>query len=80
MAGVLTEAAAYGVELAEVGRYTRDVTAVDATAAKAAARTAVDPSKATIIVVGDAKVFLPALKAKYPNVELVQAASLAPGL
>ena len=80
MANVLTEAAAYGVDLGEVGRYTRDVTAVDAAAARAAARTAVDPTKATIIVVGDAKVFLPALKAKYPQVEVVQAASLAPGL
>ncbi|CAN5128098.1 hypothetical protein BH09PSE2_BH09PSE2_16080 [soil metagenome] len=80
MAGVLTEAAVYGVDLAEVGRYTRDVTAVDAAAAKAAAKTAVDPANAVIIVVGDAKVFLPALKAKYPQVELVEAKSLAPGL
>jgi zinc protease len=76
MAGVLTEEAVYGVPLDEVGRYTGRITAVDAAAAKAAAKAAVDPDKASIIVAGDAKTFLPALKAKYPQVEMIAAADV----
>lgn len=76
MAGILTEEAIYGLDLAEVGRYTADVTAVTPDAARAAAKATADPAKASIIVVGDAKTFLPALKAKYPQVEVVEAKSL----
>ena len=78
MAGVLTSDALYGVDLREVGLYTRKVNAVTAAEAEAAAPAAVDPASASVIVVGDAKQFLAPLKARFPNVEVIPAAAFDP--
>jgi zinc protease len=74
MAGVLTSDALYGVDLREVGLYTQRVDAISAAEAEAAATAAADPAAASVIVVGDAKQFLPALKARFPTLEVVPAA------
>ncbi|WP_034158953.1 M16 family metallopeptidase [Sphingomonas sp. ERG5] len=42
----------------------------------AAAAKRIDPATATVLVVGDSKAWLPALRAAHPNVELVDAATL----
>ncbi|QNQ08526.1 M16 family metallopeptidase [Sphingomonas alpina] len=42
----------------------------------AAAAKRIDPKTATVLVVGDSKAWLPALRAAHPNVELVDAAAL----
>lgn len=50
--------------------------AVTPEAASAAARASVDTSRATIVIVGDAKLFLDKLRAAHPNVEVIPAAAL----
>lgn len=45
-------------------------------AAAAAARASVDPARATIVIVGDGKLFLDKLRAAHPEVEVIPAASL----
>ena len=40
------------------------------------AAAALDPAQADVIVVGDAKLFLAALRAKLPNLEVIPAADL----
>ena len=65
-----------GVPIDEIGRYDARVAAVTPEAAQAFAKAALDPARADIIVAGDAKQFLPALKAEFPNLELITAARL----
>ena len=76
LAGVLTLDALYGVDLREVGFYPQKVEAIGPDQARAAATAAVDPAAATLIVVGDAKQFMDKLKARFPKVELIEAADL----
>jgi zinc protease len=76
MAAVLTGDALYGAPLSEVALYPEKIDAVGADAARAAATAAVDPAAASLIVVGDAKQFLPALKARFPGVEVIEASDL----
>jgi zinc protease len=76
LAGVLTDYAAYGVPLDEIGRFTAKTTAVGAAEAQAAAHEAVDPSRASLVIVGDAKLFADKLKARYPNAVIVPASKL----
>jgi zinc protease len=83
LAGVLTSDALHGVDLSEVGLYPQKVNAVGPSEARAAASVAVDPARASVIVVGDAKQFLGKLKARFPNAEVIEASDLdldAPGL
>jgi zinc protease len=44
--------------------------------AESFAAAALDPAKADLIVVGDAKQFLPQLKAAHPNLEVIPASQL----
>jgi zinc protease len=76
MAAVLTIDALYGVPLSEVALYPEKVEAIGADAARAAAPAAINPAAASLIVVGDAKQFLPALRSRFPNVEVIEAADL----
>jgi zinc protease len=76
LAGVLTLDALYGVDLRDVGLYPQKVDAIGPDEARAAARAAVDPSTATLIVVGDAKQFIDKLKARFPNAERIEASAL----
>jgi zinc protease len=76
LAGVLGAYALLGVPLSEIGRYDSSVRAVTPAQAQAFAQASLDPSRADLIVVGDAKLFLPALKAQHPDLEVISAAQL----
>jgi len=76
MANLLSGLALYQVDLSEVGRYVGRVQAVTPEQVRAVAAEAFDPRGASIVVAGDAKVFLEALRAKYPNVEVIKAEEL----
>ena len=65
-----------GLPLSELGAYTRRVSAVDPTAVQAAAARSLDPGVASIVVVGDAKLFLPELRKTYPATEVIPADAL----
>ena len=76
LAQTLASYALQGIPLSEIGRYDDNVHAVTPAAAQAFAGAVLDPSKADIVVVGDAKQFLPALKSRFPNLEVIPAAEL----
>jgi zinc protease len=71
LADILGNLAVYGVPLDEITRYTANVEAVTPTQVQTFAGRVLDPAASDIIIAGDAKVFLPALKAKNPNVEVI---------
>ncbi len=75
-AGVLGGLALYEVSLDEVGRYVDRVRAVTPEQVRAVGQQVFDPSQASIVVAGDASIFLDALKAKYPNLEVIKASEL----
>ena len=70
--------ALYGIDLSEVKTYTDKVEAVTPAEVQAFAAEGLKPGDASLIVVGDGKVFLPALKAKAPNLEVVPIAQFDP--
>jgi zinc protease len=76
LADILGNLAVYGVPLDEISLYTRKVEAVDAGQVQTFAKTRLDPAKASVIIAGDAKVFMPALKVALPNLEVAPAAAL----
>jgi zinc protease len=75
-AGLLGNLALYQVEMDEVGRYVGAVSAVTPAQIQAAGRDVFDPTQASIVIAGDASIFLEALRAKYPNVEVIKASDL----
>jgi zinc protease len=76
LADILGNYALYGIPLDEVSRYTAKVEAVDASQVQAFARRVLDPAGASVIIAGDAKAFVPALKAKLPTVEVIPVGDL----
>ncbi len=76
LANYLSGLALQGVDLQEINRYAPSVEAITAAQVKAIAGDVADPKAATIIVAGDAKLFLDKLKAKYPQAEVIEAAKL----
>ena len=76
IAGTLASFVEQGVPVDELQRYIPSVSAVDPTAAQRAAAALIDPSRASIVVVGDAKLFIEALRKDYPNVEVIPADKL----
>jgi zinc protease len=76
LASYLSGLALHGVDLNEINRYSPSVEAVNAQQVAAMAGEVLDPSRATLVVAGDAKVFEAQLKAKYPQAEIIPAASL----
>ena len=62
-----------GLEPAEALKFAERLDAVDSEAATLAARTYVDPAKATLVIVGDASRFLDDLKEILPDVEVIAA-------
>jgi zinc protease len=70
--------ALYGIDLAEVKAYPDKVQAVTAGEAQAFAKAVLDPAGASTIVVGDSKLFLDGLKAKWPNLEVVPITAFDP--
>lgn len=76
IAGILGTYIADAVPLDEMGRYIASVSAVTPAQAQAAAARLLDPSQASIIVVGDSKLFIDDLRKAYPALELIPASSL----
>jgi zinc protease len=63
------------VPIDELQRYTGRIEGVDARSVQAASAL-LDPKAASIVVVGDAKQFLPALRKAYPAVQVIPEAAL----
>lgn len=76
IAGTVGGYVVQGVPLSELGRYVRSVAAVDPAAVQAAAARLLDPMRASIVVVGDARLFLDALRKDYPTVDVIPADAL----
>jgi zinc protease len=73
LASYLSGLALHGVDLNEINRYAPSVEAVTAGQVAAMGGQVLDPARATLVVAGDAKVFSAALKAKYPQAEIIPA-------
>ena len=65
-----------GVPLAELDRYVPAINAVTVEQVARAVQTETPVSQTSLIIAGDAKLFLEALKGVYPNVEVIPAAAL----
>ncbi|MES1975501.1 MAG: pitrilysin family protein [Pseudomonadota bacterium] len=76
IADVLGDYVVENVPLTELKAFTASVSAVDPAAVQAAAAKLLDPAQASIIVVGDSKDFIDALRKDYPNLELIPASAL----
>ncbi len=76
LAGLLTQDAIYRVDLSEIGRYAARIEAVDPGQTRAAALELADPGRLDVVVVGDAKLFLDALKRRFPKLEVIEAGAL----
>jgi zinc protease len=76
LANYLARYAADGVDPGDVDRFTARTEAVSPAEALAAADKVVDPADLSVVVVGDAKQFLPALRQRFPKLEIVEAAAL----
>jgi len=73
IAGVLGDYVVENVPLSELKAFTPKVEGVDAAAVQRVAQRLLDPTNASVIVVGDAKLFVDDLRKKYPNVEVIPA-------
>jgi zinc protease len=76
LASYLSSLALQGVDLNEINRYAPSVDAVTSGQVVAMAGQVLDPSRATLVIAGDAKAFSAALKAKYPQAEILPADKL----
>lgn len=76
IADVLGDYVVENVPLTELKAFTASVSAVDPAAVQAAVAKLLDPAQASIIVVGDSKDFIDALRKDYPNLELIPASAL----
>ena len=68
--------ALYGLSLDEINRYINNVQAVGTADVQKFAGTRLDAKSTNIIIVGNAKLFLPELQKKYPNVEVIPVTEL----
>ncbi|MDB5460263.1 MAG: peptidase family, partial [Caulobacteraceae bacterium] len=76
LAGYLSGLALQGIDLSEINRYAPSVEAVTADQVKAMAAQVIDPRAATVVVAGDAKLFVDKLKARFPQAEVIPADKL----
>jgi zinc protease len=75
-ASTLANLTMQGLPPAEAVKLRERVGAVSPEAAAAAARANVDPARATIVIVGDGKLFLEKLRAAHPEAEVIPVAAL----
>ena len=68
--------ALYGLSLDEINRYIGNVQSITTADVQKFAETKLDATTSNIIVVGNAKAFLPALQKQFPNVEVIPVADL----
>ena len=71
LGGLVAGLALYGLPLSDLATYDDDVEGVTPEALQAAAAEHLPASNASLVIVGDAAVFLEALRARYPNVEVI---------
>jgi zinc protease len=71
LVGQIGSLALYGLGLDEINRYINNVQAITTADIQKFAGTRLDAKTSNIIIVGNAKVFLPELQKKYPNVEVI---------
>jgi zinc protease len=71
LAGQLSALAQFGLPLSKLQTYAADIEAVTPAQARTAAKTYLDPATASIVVVGDAKVFSARLKATLPQLRTI---------
>jgi len=76
IAGALADYVAEGVPLDTLSTYIPSIQGVDPARVQAAAKKVLDPTGASIVVVGDAKLFVDELRKTHPNLEVIPAASL----
>lgn len=78
-AGLVAQVASlalYGLSLDEINRYINNVQAVSTADVQKFADTRLDAKASNIIIVGNAKTFLPDVRKHYPNVEVIPVAEL----
>jgi zinc protease len=68
--------ALYGLGLDEINHYIDNVQSVDTADVRRFASTRLDAKTSNLIIVGNAKVFLPELQKRYPKVEVIPVAEL----
>jgi zinc protease len=76
IANVLGDYALKSVPLSELQRFVPSVQGVSPAAVQAAAAKVLDPASASIIVVGDSKLFVEELRKLYPALEVIPASAL----
>jgi zinc protease len=76
IAGILGDYVVEEIPLSELKAFTPKIDGIDAAAVQRAAQRLLDPTGASIIVVGDARLFIDELRKKYPNVEVIGADKL----
>ena len=68
--------ALYGLPLEEINRYINSVQGITAADVQRFASTRLGAKEANIVIVGNAKAFLPALQKKYQHIEVIPVAEL----
>lgn len=76
LVGQVASLALHGMGLDEINRYINNVQAITTADVQKFAGTRLDAKTSNIIIVGNAKAFLPELQKKYPNVEVIPVAEL----
>jgi zinc protease len=76
LVGQFASLALYGVPLDEINRYVANVQAIKSSDVKSFASTRLNADSTSVIVVGDAKKFLPDLQKQFPQVEVIPASDL----
>lgn len=71
LVGQVGSLALYGLGLDEINRYINNVQSITTADIQKFAGTRLDAKTSNIIIVGNAKAFLPELQKKYPNVEVI---------
>jgi zinc protease len=71
LAAQLSSLAQFGLPLSKLQTYASDIGAVTPAQATAAARTHFDPATASLVIVGDAKVFGAKLKTRFPQLQTI---------
>jgi zinc protease len=76
LVGQVASLALHGLSLDEINRYINNVQAIGTEDVQKFAGTRLDAKTANVVIVGNAKVFLPELQKKYPNVEVIPVSEL----
>jgi zinc protease len=76
LSGYLAGLALQGVDLGEAARYGPAVQAVSADQVEAFAKAVIDPTQATVVVAGDAKLFEAKLRQRFPDLQVIEASRL----